>query len=455
MEFISRINSVINSFVWGPYMLVFLVGTGVFITIATKFFQVTKAKIWIKSTFGSLGKKEKSDANVTPFQAVTTALASTVGTGNIAGIATAIVAGGPGAVFWMWVSAFFGMMTKYGEVVLAIKFRETDNKGVHFGGPMYYIEKGLKLKWLAVLFALFGALASFGIGNMTQSNSMASVINSNFGVPPLVTGIVIAVLVSLVIVGGIKRIANVTEKLVPIMAVLYVTTSIIVLIINIAKIPTAFAVIFDSAFSLRSVGGGVMGYAIARGMRYGVARGVFSNEAGLGSAPIAHAASNTNNPVRQGLWGIFEVFTDTIIICTLTALVVLTSGLYQDGSVSGAALTSQAFVSSIGKIGGILLAISLVCFAFSTTIGWSYYGERCLGYLSNNNKNIIIAYKLIYVISVVLGSTLELVLVWDIADTLNGLMAIPNLIGLVALSGTIFALTKKYLQDPSSVDMKD
>lgn len=455
MEFISRINSTINGFVWGPYMLALLVGTGIFITFATKFFQITKANVWIKSTFGSLGKKEKTDENVTPFQAVTTALASTVGTGNIAGIATAIVLGGPGAVFWMWFSAFFGMMTKYGEVVLAIHFREKDEKGIHYGGPMYYIEKGTKLKWLAVLFAAFGGLASFGIGSMTQVNSIAAVVNSNFAIPQLATGIVIAVATGLVIIGGIKRIASFTEKLVPLMAILYIVSAVIVLIINSSKIPNAFSVIFENAFSFTSVGGGIMGYVIARGMRYGIARGVFSNEAGLGSAPIAHAASNTNNPVRQGLWGIFEVFVDTIVICTLTALVVLTSGLYVDGQISGSALTSKAFSNAIGQAGGYLLAISLTFFAFSTIIGWSYYGERCFGYLTKNNKNVIVTYKLIYVISIVLGSTLNLVLVWDIADTLNGLMAIPNLIGVLALSGTIFTLTKKYLIDPDSVNMKD
>ncbi len=375
METISNINSVINNFVWGPYMLVLLVGTGIFITIATGFFQVTKISLWFSKTFGSLTKKRVAKENITPFQAVSAALASTVGTGNIAGVATAIVAGGPGAVFWMWVSAFFGMMTKYSEVLLAVHFREKDENGIHYGGPMYYIEKGMKVKWLAILFALFGAFASFGIGNMTQSNSIAGALQS-FSIPPLVTGIVFAVLAGLVILGGIKRIATVTEKLVPFMAVLYFVGAVVLLILNIAKIPEAFSVIFSSAFNVKSVGGGVMGYGIAQAMRYGVARGVFSNEAGLGSAPIAHAASDSNNPAEQGLWGIFEVFVDTLVICTLTALIVLTSGLYTSGDLSGAALTANAFEAGFGRAGNVFLSVSLICFAFSTIIGWSYYGER-------------------------------------------------------------------------------
>ncbi len=454
MEAISNINALINSFVWGPYMLVLLVGTGLYITVATGFFQITKIKLWFSKTFGSLRTKRVSEKNITPFQAVSAALASTVGTGNIAGVATAIVAGGPGAVFWMWVSAFFGMMTKYSEVLLAVHFREKDNNGVHFGGPMYYIEKGMKTKWLAVAFALFGAFASFGIGNMTQSNSIAGALQS-FSIPPIATGIVFAVLSGLVIIGGIKRIATVTEKLVPFMAVLYFLGAIVLLLLNAAKIPDAFSVIFSSAFNIRSVGGGVMGYGIAQAMRYGVARGVFSNEAGLGSAPIAHAASDSKNPAEQGLWGIFEVFVDTIIICTLTALIVLTSGLYTSGDISGAALTAKAFSVGFGSVGNVFLSFSLICFAFSTIIGWSYYGERCLGYLSKNNLNVIRVYRVLFIVSIVVGATLELTLVWNIADTLNGLMAIPNLIAILFLSRTIISITKKYLKDPSSVEMKD
>ncbi len=454
MEVIANINSVINSFVWGPYMLLLLVGTGIFISVTTGFFQITRIKLWVSKTFGSLRNKRNAEKNITPFQAVSAALASTVGTGNIAGVATAIVAGGPGAVFWMWVSAFFGMMTKYGEVLLAVRYREKDANGIHYGGPMYYIEKGMKAKWLAIAFALFGAFASFGIGNMTQSNSIAGALQS-FSIPPLVTGVVFAVLAGLVILGGIKRIATVTEKLVPFMAVLYFVGAVILLAINIAKIPEAFSVIFGNAFSVKSVGGGVMGYGIAQAMRFGIARGVFSNEAGLGSAPIAHAASESKNPAEQGLWGIFEVFVDTIIICTLTALIVITSGLYTSGDLSGAALTAQAFSKGFGNGGNIFLSIALICFAFSTIIGWSYYGERCLGYLTKNSKMVIILYRVLFIASIVIGATLELTLVWNIADTLNGLMAIPNLIALLFLSGTIISITKQYIKDPSSVEMKD
>ncbi len=453
MEFITSINSTINSFVWGPVMLALLVGTGVIITVGSKFFQVSKIAVWMKGTFGAITKKAESGVNITPFQAVTAALASTVGTGNIAGVATAIVAGGPGAVFWMWVSAFFGMMTKYAEVVLAIKYREVDEKGAHFGGPMYYIANGANMKWLAVLFALFAVFASFGIGNMTQANSISNVLSNSFGFSPIVVGIVLALIVALVIIGGIKRIVVITEKLVPIMAILYVIGAVVILLVNCSQIPTAFGLIFDNAFTVRSGVGGVAGYTMMKAMRYGVARGVFSNEAGLGSAPIAHAASDTKNPVEQGFWGIFEVFVDTIIICSLTALAILTSGLHESG-LTGAALTTGAFSSVLGNIGGIVLSISLMCFAFSTIVGWSYYGERSLGYLFKNNNTVIYVYKVLFSFSVILGCVFELNLVWDISDTLNGLMAIPNLIGILLLSKVVFSLTKSYIKDPRSTDIK-
>lgn len=454
MELLSLINQKINSFVWGPVMLILLVGTGIFLTIATKCFQISHIAVWVKSTFGSLTKKQKQTDNITPFQAVTTALASTVGTGNIAGVATAIVSGGPGAIFWMWLSAFFGMMTKYAEVVLAVKFREKDKNGIHYGGPMYYLEKGLRLKWLAVIFSVFGIFATFGIGNMAQVNSLSTVLYANFGVPLFVSGIVVAIFVSLVIIGGIKRIARVTEMIVPIMAIFYFVGSVIVLLINFNKIHSAFMTIFESAFSFKSLGGGVMGYAVMRAMRYGIARGVFSNEAGLGSAPMAHAASNINNPVKQGLWGIFEVFVDTIVICSLTALVVLTSGLYANTNLEGAALTSAAFSSALSSFGGKFVAISVIFFAFSTIIGWSYYGENCMKYLFKNNV-IPRIYKVIFICVIIIGANMKLALAWDISDTFNGLMAMPNLIGILLLSGTVIELTKKYIKDPSSLDMKD
>jgi AGCS family alanine or glycine:cation symporter len=448
LEAVQRVNSVVNSFVWGPYMLVLLVGTGVFFTIGTKVFQVSRIKLWWKGTFGQIfntdPKHKTEDSNITPFQAVSTALASTVGTGNIAGVATAIFTGGPGAVFWMWVSGIFGMMTKYAEIVLAVKYRETDADGTHHGGPMYYIQNGLKLKWLAVVFAIFGTLATFGIGNMTQANAMASSLNESFGIPALASGIAIALICALVIIGGIKRIASVTEKLVPFMAVFYFVGGIIILAMNASKLSAAFGEIFSNAFSLQSAGGGILGYTIMRAMRYGIARGVFSNEAGLGSAPIAHAASRAKEPVEQGLWGVFEVFVDTIIICTISALIILTAGLY-NGDISGAPLVMASFTNSLGSFGGIFVTIAILCFSSSTILGWSYYGQQCLHYLLGDNKIVDLTYKVVFSLLTIVGAVGGLTFVWDLADTLNGLMAIPNLIGLLLLSKVVFALTNEYL----------
>jgi len=459
-ETVVSFNDWLNGIVWGPPMLFLVVGTGIFLTIMVKFFQVSKIKLWWKATFGYVfsGKiKEKSaGSNITPFQAVATALASTVGTGNIVGVATAIVRGGPGAVFWMWVSAFFGMVTKYAEVLLAVKYREVDANGTHHGGPMYYIEKGLKMKWLAVIFAIFATFATFGIGNMTQANSIASSMASSFGIPFVATGIVIAILTGLVILGGIKRIAQVTEKMVPFMAVFYVIGSVIILIVNIGRLPAAFGMIFANAFNFRSLEGGIMGYIIMKAMRFGVARGVFSNEAGMGSAPIAHAASSESDPVRQGLWGIFEVFVDTIIICSLTGLVILTSGVstfeagagatnFVGGLFSGADLTMTAFSATFGQAGGIFVTLGILLFALSTILGWSYYGQQSLGYLTNNNKIWDWIYKFIFTVLTIVGAVGGLTLIWDIADTLNGLMAIPNLIAVLLLCKTVFELTKEYV----------
>ena len=457
---IVNLNDWLNSIVWGPPMLFLVVGTGIFLTIMVKFFQVSKIKLWWKATFGFVfsGKiREKSaGTNITPFQAVATALASTVGTGNIVGVATAIVRGGPGAVFWMWVSAFFGMVTKYAEVLLAVKYREVDAGGTHHGGPMYYIEKGLKMKWLAVIFAIFATFATFGIGNMTQANSIASSMASSFGIPVIATGIVIAILTGLVILGGIKRIAQVTEKMVPFMAVFYVIGSVIILIVNIGRLPAAFGMIFANAFNFNSLEGGIMGYIIMKAMRFGVARGVFSNEAGMGSAPIAHAASSESDPVKQGLWGIFEVFVDTIIICSLTGLVILTSGVssftasagatnFVGGLFSGADLTMTAFSATFGQAGGIFVTLGILLFALSTILGWSYYGQQSLGYLTNNNKVWDWIYKFIFTVLTIVGAVGGLTLIWDIADTLNGLMAIPNLIAVLLLCKVVFDLTKEYI----------
>jgi len=459
-DVVVSLNDKLNGIVWGPPMLFLVVGTGIFLTIMVKFFQVSKINLWWKATFGYVfsGKimEKSAGSNITPFQAVATALASTVGTGNIVGVATAIVRGGPGAVFWMWVSAFFGMVTKYAEVLLAVKYREVDAGGTHHGGPMYYIEKGLKMKWLAVIFAIFATFATFGIGNMTQANSIASSMATSFGIPVMATGIVIAILTGLVILGGIKRIAQVTEKMVPFMAVFYVIGSIIILVVNIGRLPHAFGLIFGNAFNFSSLEGGIMGYIIMKAMRFGVARGVFSNEAGMGSAPIAHAASSESDPVKQGLWGIFEVFVDTIIICSLTGLVILTSGVsnfeagagatnFVGGLFSGADLTMAAFSSTFGQAGGIFVTIGILLFALSTILGWSYYGQQSLGYLTNNNKVWDWIYKFIFTVLTIVGAVGGLVLIWDIADTLNGLMAIPNLIAVLLLCKVVFDLTKEYV----------
>lgn len=453
LDFITKLNSTVNGFVWGPVMLALLVGTGVFLTIRTGWLQVRWFGYIMKHTIGSLFQKSDKDhgSNLSPFQAVTTALAGTVGTGNIAGVTGAIFVGGPGAVFWMWVSAFFGMCTKYAEIVLAMKFRTTEN-GVHKGGPMYYIEQGLGKKWkpLAVLFALLGGLASFGIGNIAQSSEISGALTSLFGMTPMVAGILLAVVVAFVVLGGSQRIGQVTSYLVPFMAIFYIAAGIAVIALRITHIPAVLALIVKSAFSFEAVGGGMFGYAIVVAMRQGFARGVFSNEAGLGSAPIAHASSSTEQPAEQAIWGVFEVFIDTIIICTITALTVILSGVLDtpgglDAFASNGAAAAAAFNAVLpGTIGGTILEISLLFFSLSTIISWSYYGERCWGYLTGDNKIIMTVYKAAFILLCVLGSVGSGKLMWDIADTLNGMMAIPNLIALVLLSGVVAAETKTY-----------
>lgn len=445
MELFIELNSTVNDFVWGPFMLALLLGTGIYYTIRTRFMPITKLGYVLKNTLLKIFDKTVSgEGNITPFQAVATALAATIGTGNIAGVATAIAIGGPGAIFWMWISALFGMATKFGEVVLAVKFREKTPDGRYIGGPMYYIEKGLGWKWLAVIFAFFGMLASFGIGNMVQANSVADSMNASFGIPHWITGAILAVGATLVIIGGIKRIATVTERLVPIMAVFYILGALIILIGFASEIPAAFGLIISSAFTGSAAIGGFAGSSIMIAARYGVARGVFSNEAGLGSAPIAHAAATTDNPVRQGLWGIFEVFMDTIVICTMTALTIVVTGVWSSG-VDGAALTTLAFNSGLPGPGGIIVAIGILFFAFSTLLSWSYYGERCAEYLFGSKFNTI--YKIIFIPFIMVGAIGGLRVIWDIADTLNGLMAIPNLIGLLGLSSVVFKLTKEYFDN--------
>ncbi len=451
---IENINAAINSFAWGPIMLLLLVGTGVYLTFRTRFVQVRKFGYIMKNTVGSLFKRTNKDhgQNLSPFEAVSTALASTVGTGNIAGVTGAIFVGGPGAVFWMWVSAFFGMCTKYAEIALALKYREKDENGQYHGGPMYYITNGLGKEWkfLAVIFAIFGGIASFGIGNIAQSNEIAGAMEGMFGIDPLVTGIILAVLVGIVIVGGVKRIGQVASYLVPFMAIFYILAGIFVIVLRITDIPAALGQIFAGAFSFESVGGGIFGYAIMVAMRQGIARGVFSNEAGLGSAPIAHAASSTEEPVEQAMWGVFEVFIDTIIICTITGLAVILSGILDiEGglnafSSNGAAAATAFNMILPGTIGGTVIQISLVFFALSTIIGWSYYGQSCWGYLTNNNKVVEYIYKIVFILVCVVGSVGSGTLMWDIADTLNGLMALPNLIALIPLAGVVSKLTKDY-----------
>ncbi|MDD6502148.1 MAG: sodium:alanine symporter family protein [Oscillospiraceae bacterium] len=454
MELIVKINGILNSFAWGPVMLVLLVGTGIFLTARTGCIQVRRFGYIMKHTIGSLFKKSDKDhgQNLSPFQAVTTALAGTVGTGNIAGVTGAIFVGGPGAVFWMWVSAFFGMCTKYAEIALAVKFREVDETGANHGGPMYYIEKGLgkNFKWLAVIFAILGGLACFGIGNIAQSSEISGAMNALFGLSPLATGIILAILVAVVIIGGVKRIGQVTSFLVPFMAIFYIVAGLVVIILRITDIPAALVLIFKSAFSLKSVGGGIFGYAIMLAMRNGFARGVFSNEAGLGSAPMAHAASSTEEPAEQAMWGVFEVFVDTIVICTITSLAVILSGVLDtpgglDAFSSKGAAAAAAFNTILpGTIGGTIIQISLLFFALSTILGWSYYGECCWGYLTRNNKAVNMVFKVIFTLMCIVGATGSGTLMWDISDTLNGLMAIPNLVALLLLSGVVAAITKEY-----------
>jgi AGCS family alanine or glycine:cation symporter len=444
LETLMNINSAVNSVVWGPVLLILVLGTGTYLSFMTGFFSITKIGYVLKNTlFKMFAKDDKGEGEVTAFQAVATALAATVGTGNIAGVATAIALGGPGAVFWMWLAAIMGMTTKYAEVVLAVNYREKTEDGRFVGGPMYYITNGLgkSWKWLAVLFAFFGTFASFGIGCMVQSNSVALSAESTFGIPVLATGIVLAILTAVVIVGGIKRIGAFTEKLVPFMAALYILGGLWLLISNAAKIPAAFGMIFSNAFTGTAAVGGFAGTVMMQAIRFGIARGIFTNEAGLGSAPIAHAAATTDHPVRQGLWGVFEVFTDTIVICSITALSILVTGVWETGE-SGAVLSAMAFDTGIPVVGRFIVSIGLILFAYSTILGWEYYGERCLEYLAGTKP--IIVYRLLWVVAVVVGAIGGLEFMWDLADTLNGLMAFPNLVGVLILSPVVFKLTREF-----------
>lgn len=447
METIESAIGVINGIVWGPMMLVLILGVGLFLSIGLKLMPILKigtgfSLLWRGRTAASGDEKE---GEIPPFQALMTAMSATVGTGNIAGVATAIFLGGPGALFWMWVTALIGMATKYSEAVLAVRYRETDEKGQHVGGPMYYIKNGLgkNWTWMGVVFAIFGACAGFGIGNTVQSNSVADVLQANFAVPTWVSGLIMATLVGAVLIGGIKRIGHVAGALVPFMAISYLIAGLVVLGINASLLPKALDLIFTHAFSPTAAQGGFAGAAVWAAIRFGVARGVFSNEAGLGSAPIAHAAAQTHDPVRQGLIAMLGTFLDTLVICTITGLVIVSSGAWTGGE-SGAALTSQAFASALPSFGNYLVAIALAIFAFTTIIGWSFYGERCVEFLFG--LKAVTPYRVLWIIAIPFGAMLNLEFVWLVADTLNAMMAIPNLIALALLSPVVFKLTREYFK---------
>lgn len=460
MDIIISINKMVNDFVWGVPAMICIIGVGLYLSIKSGFIQIRKFKYSMKTTIGRMFQKaDATDGAMTPFQAVCTALAATVGTGNIAGVAGAIAVGGPGAVFWMWCSALLGMCTKFTEVTLAVHFREKNENGDYVGGPMYYMKNGLSKnwQWLAILYSLFGVLTVFGTGNATQVNTITTAIDSaimqyatmtktamnsfNF-----VVGIAVAMLVALVLLGGIKRIGSVTEKLVPFMAVFYIVIAIGVVILNIQHVPGVFVSIFVGAFNPKAFTGGIIG-SMFLSLKKGVSRGIFSNEAGLGTGSIAHACADTQAPVKQGLFGIFEVFADTIVICTLTALVILCSGTTVEyGQAAGAALTISGFTLTYGSWVSVFIAIALCCFAFSTIIGWGLYGARCLEFLCKTSK-VVKPFYFVYALVAIIGATMDLGTLWDIADTFNGLMAVPNLISLFLLSGVMVKLLQEYFDE--------
>ncbi len=463
---ISDINNSINSFIWGVPAMICIIGVGLLLSIRTRFLQIRKFPYAIAVTLGRMFRKNESrDGAITPFQAVCTALAATIGTGNIAGVAGALALGGPGAIFWMWCSALLGMCTKFAEVTLAVKYREVNKAGELVGGPMYYIKNGLSKKWhwLAGLYSVLGILTVFGTGNATQVNTITVAINEaliNFNVlteaqlpiAKLIIGIIIAVLVAMILLGGIKRIGNVTAKLVPFMALFYVVLAFGVIILHIQQIPAVFISIFEGAFNPHAVTGGIVG-SFFISMKKGVSRGIFSNEAGLGTGSIAHACADTQKPVKQGFFGIFEVFSDTIIVCTLTALVILCSGVSINyGEAAGAELTISGFTSTYGNWVSIFTAIAMCCFAFSTVLGWGLYGQRCIEFLFSSTwtKPFLVVYSLVAII----GATMDLGLIWAISDTCNGLMVIPNLIVLLLLSGTVVKLVEEYFKSEPDKELK-
>lgn len=452
VDIIKSINKEINNLVWGTPMLILIIAIGVYFTIRTKGFQLFKVKDIYNNTIKAIFKnknvtKSQNKKAISQFQAISTALAATIGTGSIAGVATAITIGGAGAVFWMWVSAFFGMMTVYAENVLGIFFRKKNAKKEWKGGAMYYIEYGLQSKWLAVLFAIFCVCASFGMGNMVQANSVTAAMQETFLLSPKLTGIIIALIAGLVIIGGIKRIGKVSEYLVPIISVAYVIGSLIVILANFKAVPTVFKNIFEQALGIGAVAGGISGSLVKNAISMGVKRGVFSNEAGLGSSVMVHSAADVKEPVIQGMWGIVEVFIDTVVVCTLTALVILSSGALNDSATSnldGAPLVIASFKNVLGDFASVLVSIFIIIFAFATIIGWAYIGEKAMEYIFGSKS--VGVYKILFIIFIYIGSNMELRLVWDISDTLNGLMAIPNLIALFLLSSTVIKITKNYQQ---------
>ncbi|WP_110709355.1 sodium:alanine symporter family protein [Salinicola sp. CR57] len=445
MEQLNAVFSAINGVVWGPLMLILLFGVGIYLQLGLKLMPIRKLGLGFSLLWQ--GRRSEADSRdegeISPFNALMTALSATIGTGNIAGVATAIALGGPGAVFWMWLTALVGMATKFAEAVLAVRYRETDSTGNHVGGPMYYIRNGLgkRWAWLGGLFAFFGAVAAFGIGNTVQSNSVADALTTSFGVPAWLTGLIIMVLAGAVILGGIKRISRVAGKLVPLMAVAYFAAGVVVLVLNADQIGGALGTIFSHAFQPIAASGGFAGAAVAAAIRFGVARGIFSNEAGLGSAPIAHAAAQTRNPVRQGLIAMLGTFIDTLVVCTMTALVILTSTHWLDGE-SGAGLTSLSFDSALPGLGQHIVAIALSIFAFTTILGWSFYGEKCFQYLFGDRA--ILLYRILFVLAVPVGAMAKLDFIWLVADTFNAMMAIPNLIALALLSPVVFKLTRDH-----------
>ncbi len=455
LNFIEYIN---NNIIWGLPMVILMIGTGVFLCIITKGILFRKfgtvMRYTTKTLFQKKQKSEKGEGTITPFQAVCTALAATVGTGNIVGVALAIATGGPGALFWLWVSALVGMVIKYCEVTLSVAYRTTNEKGEFVGGPMHYITRGMGTKWLAILFATFGFIASFGIGASVQANALANGAKSSFGIPTWVIGIVVAVLAGFVLIGGIKRISNATEVLVPFMSIFYIVGAIVVLMINIKDIPAAFVSIFKCAFNGASATGGFLGASVMYACRIGMARGVFTHEAGMGSAPIAHASADTDHPARQGLWGAFEVFFDSIIMCSITGLVIITSGVWCSSPLMDKnTMSSNAFNQGF-KGGEYIISIGLILFAFATIVAWYYYGEKCVEYLFKKSKAAIRIYQFLYICMIFVGCITSLDVVWGFADLFNGLMAFPNLIALIALSPVVRKLTKDLFKDPDRIRSK-